>query len=274
MMTAALPLSPEELYVTVTSTAPQALLGLWTVVLTTGMSATTLWSPPGQRSLGLLQHGFSTQNTSSSQGCALRRTDKICKCINSLWKCSTDVCLVRQDLIQRINSGDYGWKADNYSQFWGMTVEEGFKKRLGTFPPSHSLLNMREAPSTTDLVIDSPNPINCRNTPEIYAENVTKDKETDIMKEIMDRGPVQGMPNMIEVVVKTVNFLEFYENIQVEKKISIMKVYDDFFLYKEGIYRHSQKAGSKWKTHSVKLLGEDIFMKGMGMSVVVEMAMD
>lgn len=36
---------------------------------------------------------------------------------------------------------------------------------------------------------------------------------------------------------------------------AIMKVYDDFFLYKEGIYRHSQKAGSKWKTHSVKLLG-------------------
>lgn len=27
-----------------------------------------------------------------------------------------------------------------------MTVEEGFKKRLGTFPPSNSLLNMREAP--------------------------------------------------------------------------------------------------------------------------------
>ncbi|XP_009990508.1 PREDICTED: tubulointerstitial nephritis antigen-like [Tauraco erythrolophus] len=51
--------------------------------------------------------------------------------------------------------------------------------------------------------------------------------ETDIMEEIMDKGPVQA----------------------------IMKVYEDFFLYKEGIYRHSQKAGSKWKTHSVKLLG-------------------
>lgn len=37
--------------------------------------------------------------------------------------------------------------------------------------------------------------------------------------------------------------------------LAIMKVYEDFFLYKEGIYRHSYKAGSKWKTHSVKLLG-------------------
>lgn len=36
---------------------------------------------------------------------------------------------------------------------------------------------------------------------------------------------------------------------------AIMKVYEDFFLYKGGIYRHSQQAGSKWKTHSVKLLG-------------------
>lgn len=27
-----------------------------------------------------------------------------------------------------------------------MTVEEGFKKRLGTLPPSHSLLNMKETP--------------------------------------------------------------------------------------------------------------------------------
>lgn len=61
MMTAALPLSPEELYVTVTTTAPQALLGLWTAVLTTGMSATTLRSPPGQRSLGHLQHGVSRE---------------------------------------------------------------------------------------------------------------------------------------------------------------------------------------------------------------------
>ncbi|OXB76549.1 UNVERIFIED_CONTAM: hypothetical protein H355_004755 [Colinus virginianus] len=52
-------------------------------------------------------------------------------------------------------------------------------------------------------------------------------KETDIMEEIMAKGPVQA----------------------------IMKVYEDFFLYKEGIYRYSYKAGSKWKTHSVKLLG-------------------
>ncbi|NXW99555.1 TINAG protein, partial [Larus smithsonianus] len=83
------------------------------------------------------------------EGTIIKDNCNSCKCFQSLWKCSKEVCLVRQDLIQHINSGDYGWKADNYSQFWGMTVEEGFKKRLGTFPPSHSLLNMRESPGNS-----------------------------------------------------------------------------------------------------------------------------
>ena len=37
-----------------------------------------------------------------------------------------------------------GWTAQNYSQFWGMTLEEGFKYRLGTLPPSPMLLSMNE----------------------------------------------------------------------------------------------------------------------------------
>ncbi|NXG55398.1 TINAG protein, partial [Hemiprocne comata] len=283
------------------------------------------------------------------EGTIIRDNCNSCKCFRSLWKCSKEVCLVRQDLIQHINSGDYGWKAENYSQFWGMTVEEGFKKRLGTFPPSHSLLNMREAPgnslpeekfpafflatyawpdwihdpldqrncgaswafSTASVAADriaihsqgqitdnlsAQNLISCDTRNQYgcnggsidgawrylkthgvvsyacypsfwnnhlgssgetqcyvsseYGKNYTNgpcpnaleesnrlyrcashyrvsSKETDIMKEIMDKGPVQA----------------------------IMKVYEDFFLYKDGIYRHSQKAGAKWKTHSVKLLG-------------------
>uniref|UniRef100_A0A8C6NER8 Uncharacterized protein n=1 Tax=Melopsittacus undulatus TaxID=13146 RepID=A0A8C6NER8_MELUD len=80
------------------------------------------------------------------EGAVIKDNCNSCKCLQSLWKCSKEICLVRQDLIQHINSGDYGWKAANYTQFWGMTVEEGFKKRLGTFPPSHSLLNMKEPP--------------------------------------------------------------------------------------------------------------------------------
>ncbi|XP_010362155.1 tubulointerstitial nephritis antigen isoform X4 [Rhinopithecus roxellana] len=47
------------------------------------------------------------------------------------------------------------WTAQNYSQFWGMTLEDGFKFRLGTLPPSPMLLSMNEMtaplPATTDL---------------------------------------------------------------------------------------------------------------------------
>ncbi|XP_045399733.1 tubulointerstitial nephritis antigen isoform X2 [Lemur catta] len=47
------------------------------------------------------------------------------------------------------------WTAQNYSQFWGMTLEDGFKHRLGTLPPSPTLLSMNEMtaslPATTDL---------------------------------------------------------------------------------------------------------------------------
>ncbi|KAM7171766.1 tubulointerstitial nephritis antigen [Macrochelys suwanniensis] len=36
------------------------------------------------------------------------------------------------------------WKANNERQFWGMTLEEGFNYRLGTLPPSPTLLGMSE----------------------------------------------------------------------------------------------------------------------------------
>ncbi|XP_030054836.1 tubulointerstitial nephritis antigen isoform X2 [Microcaecilia unicolor] len=67
-----------------------------------------------------------------------------CVCIEKQWKCTEHVCLVRSELIQHINSRDYGWEADNYSQFWGMTLDDGIKYRLGTLPPSPALLGMNE----------------------------------------------------------------------------------------------------------------------------------
>uniref|UniRef100_A0A670YSX8 SMB domain-containing protein n=1 Tax=Pseudonaja textilis TaxID=8673 RepID=A0A670YSX8_PSETE len=66
-----------------------------------------------------------------------------CKCVNSHWKCTDETCLIQLKLIEQINSGTYGWKADNYSQFWGMTLKEGFNYRLGTFHPSAALLDLQ-----------------------------------------------------------------------------------------------------------------------------------
>uniref|UniRef100_A0A8C0IA03 Tubulointerstitial nephritis antigen like 1 n=1 Tax=Bubo bubo TaxID=30461 RepID=A0A8C0IA03_BUBBB len=49
-----------------------------------------------------------------------------------------------RELIDAINRGNYGWRAANYSQFWGMTLEDGVRYRLGTFRPSPTVMNMNE----------------------------------------------------------------------------------------------------------------------------------
>uniref|UniRef100_A0A8C5MFE0 Tubulointerstitial nephritis antigen n=1 Tax=Leptobrachium leishanense TaxID=445787 RepID=A0A8C5MFE0_9ANUR len=65
-------------------------------------------------------------------------------CIDAQWVCTQRICLVQMDLIEDINSEEYGWKADNHSDFWGMTLIEGFEYRLGTSAPSRALLGMNE----------------------------------------------------------------------------------------------------------------------------------
>lgn len=57
-------------------------------------------------------------------------------------RCTNEVCLVQPELIQSINQGNYGWKAANYSFFWGKTLKDGIKYRLGTMPPNPQVLNM------------------------------------------------------------------------------------------------------------------------------------
>uniref|UniRef100_A0A8C1XTA8 Tubulointerstitial nephritis antigen-like 1 n=1 Tax=Cyprinus carpio TaxID=7962 RepID=A0A8C1XTA8_CYPCA len=53
-------------------------------------------------------------------------------------------CLIEDDMIQEINRRGYGWRASNYSQFWGMTLDEGLRYRLGTQRPSRTIMNMNE----------------------------------------------------------------------------------------------------------------------------------
>ncbi|XP_069462240.1 tubulointerstitial nephritis antigen isoform X2 [Ambystoma mexicanum] len=67
-----------------------------------------------------------------------------CICISTQWKCTESICLIRPEQIEEINARNYGWTAENYSMFWGLTLEEGFKQRLGTLPPSPGLLAMNE----------------------------------------------------------------------------------------------------------------------------------
>ncbi|KAM8953056.1 tubulointerstitial nephritis antigen [Pelodytes ibericus] len=67
-----------------------------------------------------------------------------CTCLENQWICTQHICLVQTDLIEDINAEEYGWKAGNTSDFWGMTLTEGFEYRLGTSPPSLALLSINE----------------------------------------------------------------------------------------------------------------------------------
>lgn len=60
------------------------------------------------------------------------------------WECDQEPCLVDPAMIKAINRGNYGWQAGNHSAFWGMTLDEGIRYRLGTIRPSSSVMNMNE----------------------------------------------------------------------------------------------------------------------------------
>ncbi|XP_074093331.1 tubulointerstitial nephritis antigen isoform X1 [Macrotis lagotis] len=90
------------------------------------------------------------------EGSVIKENCNKCTCSDQQWRCSQHVCLVRPELIENVNNRDYGWTAHNYSQFWGMTLEDGYKFRLGTLPPSPTLLSMNEIKVTLPSEIDLP----------------------------------------------------------------------------------------------------------------------
>ncbi|KAK7100347.1 tubulointerstitial nephritis antigen-like [Littorina saxatilis] len=57
-------------------------------------------------------------------------------------QCTDNVCLIRDDLIAAVNSGPYTWRASNYSALWGMTLDDGLRYRLGTYPLESDVLQM------------------------------------------------------------------------------------------------------------------------------------
>lgn len=58
--------------------------------------------------------------------------------------CEENRCLMDNDLLDELNiqSDDLNWRAGNYSEFWGRTLNEGIELRLGTLNPSKSVYKM------------------------------------------------------------------------------------------------------------------------------------
>lgn len=51
--------------------------------------------------------------------------------------CEQNTCMVDKDLIHNVNilSDSIGWRAANYTEFWGRKYQEGLELRLGTLEP-------------------------------------------------------------------------------------------------------------------------------------------
>ncbi|XP_036411414.1 tubulointerstitial nephritis antigen-like [Megalops cyprinoides] len=78
-------------------------------------------------------------------GATYKENCNLCTCASSgRWECEQHACLIEGDMIEWINRGHYGWRAGNYSQFWGMTLDEGLRYRLGTQRPSRTVMSMNE----------------------------------------------------------------------------------------------------------------------------------
>ncbi|KAJ8306502.1 hypothetical protein KUTeg_017047 [Tegillarca granosa] len=70
-------------------------------------------------------------------------------------------CTNNPRVVRSVNNDRrYGWRASNYSQFWGLTLNEGKRYRLGTMPPDNQV--MRMIPVQMDMVREPPKSFDSR----------------------------------------------------------------------------------------------------------------
>ncbi|XP_058054354.1 uncharacterized peptidase C1-like protein F26E4.3 isoform X1 [Anopheles bellator] len=69
-----------------------------------------------------------------------------CKCnLDGTVTCTDNLCLVDDDLLRQLHHLErtVGWKAGNYSEWWGRTYDDGKVLRLGTFQPKFLVKAMK-----------------------------------------------------------------------------------------------------------------------------------
>ncbi|CAM1299150.1 TINAGL1 (predicted) [Pycnogonum litorale] len=88
--------------------------------------------------------------------------------------CENNDCLIDPGMIEIINRSNLGWKASNYSMFWGKTLDEGIRYRLGTFKPNRLTVGMNE--------------IHIKKRPYLPTDFDARQKWRDIIQPIRDQG--------------------------------------------------------------------------------------
>ncbi|XP_041968031.1 tubulointerstitial nephritis antigen-like [Aricia agestis] len=64
-----------------------------------------------------------------------------CQCIadennpnGGRWSCEKDECLMSDEVVNGVSRAGLGWRARNYTQFYGKKLQDGIKFKLGTLP--------------------------------------------------------------------------------------------------------------------------------------------
>uniref|UniRef100_A0AAY5L6V4 SMB domain-containing protein n=1 Tax=Esox lucius TaxID=8010 RepID=A0AAY5L6V4_ESOLU len=256
----------------------------------------------------------------------------LCTCgTTGRWECEQQACLIERDLIQGVNRGNYGWRAANYSQFYGMSLDEGLRYRLGTQRPSRTIMNMNEmqvrghvcwdllgdlspAVASDRISIQSmghmtpqlspQNLISCdtRNqggcaggridgawwylrrrgvvTEECYPFSAPQQTPAEVGRCMMQsrsvgRGKRQATARCPsthtyhnDIYQSTPPYRLSSNEKEIMKEImnngpvqAILEVHEDFFVYKSGIYKHTDVSSTKpphhrkHNTHSVRIIG-------------------
>lgn len=70
----------------------------------------------------------------------------ICKCVGNYVRCENDRCMMEEKVMESVNlrQRHYGWRATNYSKFWGRKAQEGLVLRTGSLNPE--VLSMKMHP--------------------------------------------------------------------------------------------------------------------------------
>lgn len=90
-----------------------------------------------------------------------------CKCDNGDLQCEQDECMIDISLMDHINSRprEYGWRANNHSEYWGRKKRDGFLYRTGTLNPEALSLQMYPIILRPDLT-RIPSEFDARQKPE------------------------------------------------------------------------------------------------------------
>ncbi|TKR92570.1 hypothetical protein L596_007198 [Steinernema carpocapsae] len=74
----------------------------------------------------------------------IKKNCQTCTCIRNKWRCEEETCMIQEDILNKVQHGRFSWTARNYSMFWGRSLEDGIRHRLGTLFPEKSVQNMNE----------------------------------------------------------------------------------------------------------------------------------